>query len=65
MKRIYRRGYGTHMGASWYNNPKVTELHNKAPAITDLEERVKLYQEAQRIALQDASHIWVHQLKLS
>ena len=46
MKRIYRRGYGTHMGASWYNNPKVTELYNKASTITDLEERVKLYQKA-------------------
>jgi len=50
------------MGASWYENPKVTELHMKALATTDKKERAKLYQEAQRIELQDASHIWVHQL---
>jgi len=56
------RGHGTHMGAAWYNNPKVTELHKEALRTTDKEERVKLYQEAQRINLQDASHIWVHQL---
>ena len=55
------RGYGTQNGAAWYNNPKVTELHKEALRTTDKEERVKLYQEAQRINLQDASHIWVQQ----
>lgn len=56
------RGFGTHMGASWYENPKVTELHMKALATPDKKEREKLYQEAQRIELQDASHIWVQQM---
>jgi len=58
------RGYGTHFGAAHYNNPKVTELHKEALRTTDEEERIKLYQEAQRINLQDASHIWVCQLNI-
>ena len=56
------RGFGVQYGASWYENPKVTELHMKALAVPDKEERIKLYQKAQRIELQDAGHIWVHQL---
>jgi peptide/nickel transport system substrate-binding protein len=55
-------GFGTHMGASWYENPEVTELHMKALSITNIKEKAKLYQQAQRIELQDASHIWVHQM---
>lgn len=56
------RGFGTYAGASWYENPKVTELHMKALATPDQEKRIRLYQEAQRIELQDASHIWVQQI---
>ncbi|TET13089.1 ABC transporter substrate-binding protein [Candidatus Aerophobetes bacterium] len=56
------RGFGTYAGGSWYENPKITELHKKALATPDKEERIKLYQEAQRIELQDASHIWLMQV---
>ena len=55
------RGRGTYRGAAWYENPKVTELQMKALATTDEEERIKLYQESQRIVLQDAPIIFLGQ----
>jgi len=55
------RGFGTHMGTSWYENPKIEEMHMKALATPNKEERIELYKQAQRIELQDASHVWVSQ----
>ncbi len=48
------RAFGTYIGASWYENPTVSKLHLQALEITDEGQRAKLYQEAQRIVLQEA-----------
>jgi len=57
------RGFGQYFGASWYENPAVTALHEQAVATTDPAVRAALYQEAQRIELSEAGHAWIGQQK--
>jgi peptide/nickel transport system substrate-binding protein len=43
-----------------YSNPKVDELIAKAAASSDVKERAKLYQEAQRLVTEDAPAVWIN-----
>jgi len=52
--------HGTWKASSWYTNPKVDELLRKARAVTDQAERAKLYEEADRIIVDDAADVWIY-----
>jgi peptide/nickel transport system substrate-binding protein len=56
---FHPRAWGTYMSASWYENPKVTELLDKARRTVDMEERYKLYGEVQRIVTEDAALLFI------
>jgi peptide/nickel transport system substrate-binding protein len=43
-----------------YSNPKVDELLVKASTSTDIKERTKLYQEAQKLVTEDSPNIWIN-----
>ena len=51
--------WGNYMSCSWYENPEVTELLNRARIIPDTAERYALYKEAQRIIAEDAAALFV------
>lgn len=46
---------------SFYTNEKVDTLIGKAAVVSDQDERTKLYQEAQRIAVDDAAYVYLIQ----
>lgn len=46
---------------SFYSNPKVDKLIRTAAKVTDKSERTKLYQEAQRIVVNDPPYIYLYQ----
>jgi peptide/nickel transport system substrate-binding protein len=48
---------------SFYMNDKVDELVRKAATLSDVEERKKLYSEAQDIIMQDAPYIFLYQIQ--
>jgi peptide/nickel transport system substrate-binding protein len=55
--------WGTFKSSSFYKNPKVDELLDKALAATKQEERQKLYEEAARIVVDDAAGVWIYNTK--
>jgi peptide/nickel transport system substrate-binding protein len=52
--------HGTWKGSSWYTNPKVDELLNRALEVVNIDERKKLYEEASRLVLEDAPSIFIY-----
>jgi peptide/nickel transport system substrate-binding protein len=57
------KGWGTFKGSSFYKNPKVDELLDKALKSTKQEERAKLYEEATRIVVDEAPGVWIYNTK--
>jgi peptide/nickel transport system substrate-binding protein len=55
--------WGSVFGTSWYKNPKVDELLSKAVALNNQEERKALYQQAMKIAVEDAASLFIHNEK--
>jgi peptide/nickel transport system substrate-binding protein len=52
--------HGSWKASSWYKNPKVDEMLNRALKTVDMKERKKLYEEASRIVVEDAASIWIY-----
>lgn len=46
---------------SFYANDEVDELVRRAAVVTDIGERTRLYEEAQRIAIDDAAYVYLYQ----
>jgi peptide/nickel transport system substrate-binding protein len=46
---------------SFYGNPEVDKLVRAAAAISDQKERTKLYQQAQKIAVDEAAYVYLYQ----
>jgi len=46
---------------SFYSNPVVDDLIRRAAVSTDIEERTQLYQEAQRIVIEEAAYVYLYQ----
>src|SRR5690606_9345009 len=46
---------------SLYSNPEVDRLIRRAAVSTDIEERTRLYQEAQRIVIDEAAYVYLYQ----
>jgi peptide/nickel transport system substrate-binding protein len=55
------RNQGLPGNRSFYANPKVDELLHKAVEMTGQDERTKLYQEAQKIVVDDAAYVYLFQ----
>ncbi|GAB4568207.1 MAG: ABC transporter substrate-binding protein [Anaerolineae bacterium] len=51
--------WGSYRCLSWYDNPEVTALLEKARATIDLEEQIELYKEAQRKIVEDAPSLYI------
>ena len=51
--------WGSYRCLSWYDNPEVTALLEKARATVDPEEQIELYKEAQRRIVEDAPSIYI------
>lgn len=49
------RGY---YSVAYYKNPKVDELIDRARGLKDWDQREKLYQDAQRLIVEDAPEVW-------
>jgi len=54
-----QKAWGTYMSMSWYENPIVTYLADKARTTIDTEERYRLYGEVQRIAAEEAGALFI------
>ena len=54
-----KNAWGTYISMSWYDNPKVDELTEKARQTIDVNERYKLYEEVQRIVTEDAASLYI------
>ena len=52
-------GEGTFIAPSWYYNPKVTELLEKARVAPDVEEQYRLYGKVQEIVVDEAATLFV------
>ena len=48
---------------AYYSNPRVTELYQKAPYLTDPNQRVVMYKEITKIMYDDAPYAWLGQFK--
>ena len=55
--------WGTVFGTSWYKNPEVDTLLNKAKALNNQGERTKLYQAAMKIVVDEAASLFIHNEK--
>ena len=55
--------WGTFKSNSFYKNPKVDALLDKALVITNQAERAKLYEEATRIVVDEAAGLWIYNTK--
>jgi peptide/nickel transport system substrate-binding protein len=51
---------GTWKASSWYKNPAVDALLNKARRLVDRDQRATLYEEAYRLVVADAADIWIY-----
>lgn len=58
-----KSNWGSWKASSWYENPKVDEMLNKALTSTDRKERERLYSEAARMVVDDAATIWIYNTK--
>ncbi|MBI3991860.1 MAG: ABC transporter substrate-binding protein [Candidatus Lambdaproteobacteria bacterium] len=56
-------GWGTFKSSSFYKNPKVDDLLDKALKTTNQEERAAAYADAARIVYNDAGGVWVYNTK--
>ncbi|MBI2528846.1 MAG: ABC transporter substrate-binding protein [Candidatus Rokubacteria bacterium] len=56
-------GWGTYLSNSFYKNPKVDDLLDKALRSTKQAERAKLYEEATRIVVDEAASVWIYNTK--
>ena len=54
-----RNAWGTYISMSWYDNPVVDELTEKARVTLDTEKRYKIYGEVQKIVTEDAAALFV------
>jgi peptide/nickel transport system substrate-binding protein len=63
--RIDGTGNNTGSNRAFYSNPKIDELIEKGARTTDLNERLKIYQEAQKIIIDDAPANWIYVNKWS
>jgi len=54
------RGNNNGSNRARYSNPKVDELIEKGARATDLNERLKIYQEAQKLIIEDAPANWIY-----
>lgn len=63
--RIDGNGNNTGSNRAFYTNKKVDELIEKGARTTDLNERLKIYQEAQKIIIDDAPANWIYVNKWS
>lgn len=52
--------HGMWKSSSWYKNPKVDELLNKALIVVSKDERRKLYEEACRLVVEDAPALFIY-----
>jgi peptide/nickel transport system substrate-binding protein len=52
--------WGTWKASSWYKNPAVDALLDKARRLVDQEQRAELYEEAYRLVVADAADIWIY-----
>jgi peptide/nickel transport system substrate-binding protein len=55
--------WGTFKSSSFYKNPKVDELLDKALRSTDQSERAKYYEAAARLVYDDAGGVWIYNTK--
>jgi peptide/nickel transport system substrate-binding protein len=55
--------WGTVFGTSWYKNPQIDELLNKAVALNNQEERKKIYHKAMKIVVEEAASLFIHNEK--
>ncbi|RLB29675.1 MAG: ABC transporter substrate-binding protein [Deltaproteobacteria bacterium] len=53
------KAWGNYISMSWYENPVVTYLADKARTTVDTEERYRLYGEVQRIGAEEAAALFV------
>jgi peptide/nickel transport system substrate-binding protein len=60
---FHSAGWGTFKSSSFYKNPKVDELLDKALKATKQEERAKYYEEATRIIVAEAPGVWIYNTK--
>jgi peptide/nickel transport system substrate-binding protein len=56
---VYNGVHSTTRNAAGYNNPKVDELLVKARTTIDVAQRKALYQDVQRLLLDDAPNVWL------
>jgi peptide/nickel transport system substrate-binding protein len=56
---FHKKAQGTYLSTSWYDNPKVDELIDKARVETNTKKRNEMYGNAQRIITEDAPIIAV------
>ncbi len=58
---MYRAAsHGSWKASSWYDNPSVDEMLNKALKSVDVGERKKLYEMASHQVVKDAASIWIY-----
>jgi len=53
------KAWGNYISMSWYENPVVTYLADKARTTIDTQERYRLYGEVQRIGAEEAAALFV------
>ncbi|HWI64413.1 MAG TPA: ABC transporter substrate-binding protein [Symbiobacteriaceae bacterium] len=58
--RLDAKGVNNGSNRARYKNPKVDELIDKGARTTDLNERLKIYQEAQKLIIDDAPANWIY-----
>jgi len=58
--RLDEKGVNNGSNRGRYKNPKVDELVDKGARTTDLAERQKIYQEAQKLVIDDAPANWIY-----
>lgn len=56
---FHPKAHGTYMSCMWYENPKVTELLDKARTTLDQTKRYELYCEASRIVTEEAAALFL------
>ncbi len=58
-KMFHPAAWGTFMSASWYENPEVSTLLEKARATVDMDESFELYGKAQVLIAEDAAGLFI------
>ncbi len=57
--RSHEPGTGSWYNCSWYNNPKYDEMVDRARNLPNAEDRIAVYQELQKMLVEDAVDIWI------